>query len=127
MSTLTSGRIVLAACLALLCSSGAPFIRAQTIAAIPHDPSELSSSTTRAPSFLDIPVDSIGKTAASGSGIVAVATPPHTRETGVDWLHLMEGSLSFLAVEHVFRYSSEYGTRDAFHTPFFPGYFDSVA
>ena len=32
----------------------------------------------------------------------------------------------FLTVEHVFRYATEYGTRDAFDTPFWPGYFDSV-
>ena len=39
---------------------------------------------------------------------------------------MFEGSLAFLTVEHTFRILTEQGTRDAFHTPFFPGYFDSV-
>ncbi len=57
--------------------------------------------------------------------MVAVAMPPK-QERGIAWSHLFESSLMFLSVEHVFRYATEQGTRDAFDTPFWPGYFDSV-
>ena len=122
---LTRVRTVLAVCLALLCSS-AVYVHAQAIAAIPRDPSELSvppiggSSTSR-----DNSVDSGADAPASGTAITAVSPTPK-REAGIDWLHLAEGSLAFLAIEHAFRYATEYGTRDAFNTPFWPGYLNSV-
>ena len=122
---LTRVRAVLAVCLALLCSS-AVYVHAQAIAAIPRDPSELSvppiggSSTSR-----DNSVDSGADAPASGTAITAVSPTPK-REAGIDWLHLAEGSLAFLAIEHAFRYATEYGTRDAFNTPFWPGYLNSV-
>ncbi len=34
--------------------------------------------------------------------------------------------MAFLTVEHTFRYATEWGTRDAFDTPFWPGYLASV-
>ena len=122
---LTRVRAVLAVCLALLCSS-AVYVHAHAIAAIPRDPSELSvppiggSSTSR-----DNSVDSGADAPASGTAITAVSPTPK-REAGIDWLHLAEGSLAFLAIEHAFRYATEYGTRDAFNTPFWPGYLNSV-
>jgi hypothetical protein len=125
MTMLTRVRAVLAVCLALLCSS-AVYVHAQAIAAIPRDPSELSvppiggSSTSR-----DNSVDSGADAPASGTAITAVSPTPK-REAGIDWLHLAEGSLAFLAIEHAFRYATEYGTRDAFNTPFWPGYLNSV-
>ncbi len=57
--------------------------------------------------------------------MIAVAPPPQS-ERGIAWSHLLESSLLFLTIEHVFRYTTESGTRDAFHTAFWPGYFDSV-
>src|ERR1017187_10061359 len=78
------------------------------------------SSTSR-----DNSVDSGADAAASGTAITAVSPTPK-REAGIDWLHLAEGSLAFLAIEHAFRYATEYGTRDAFNTPFWPGYLNSV-
>ena len=160
MTMLTRGRVVLAVCVALLYSSSAAFVRAQVVAAISRDPSEVSlpparssgspdasvdsSGASSAPatgvirdpselslpparssSSLDVPVDSGAGVAASGTGIIAVPPTPK-RETGIDWWHLAEGTLSFLTVEHVFRYATEWGTRDAFDTPFWPGYFAAV-
>src|ERR1017187_245525 len=125
MTMLTRVRAVLAVCLALLCSS-AVYFHAQAIAAIPRDPSELSvppiggSSTSR-----DNSVDSGADAPASGTAITAVSPTPK-REAGIDWLHLAEGSLAFLTVEHAFRYATESGTRDAIHTAFWPGYLNSV-
>jgi hypothetical protein len=45
---------------------------------------------------------------------------------GVDWGHLVLQSVTFLSVENAFRCSKEQGTRDAFSTPFFRGYLNSV-
>ena len=53
-------------------------------------------------------------------------SPAAKHETEIDWWHLAEGSLAFLTVEHTFRYATEWGTRDAFDTPFWPGYLASV-
>ncbi|HEY5174596.1 MAG TPA: hypothetical protein VII95_03410 [Terriglobales bacterium] len=126
MTMLTRGRVVLAVCLALLYSSSAVYVRAQAIAAIPHDRFEVSLPPIgRSSSSLDVPVDSGGAAAASGTAIMAVSPKPK-RETGIDWLHLAKGSLAFLTVEQSFRYATEWGTRDAFHTPFWPGYLNSV-
>jgi hypothetical protein len=125
MTMLTRGRFVLAVCLALY-SSSAVYVRAQAVLAIPRDPSEVSLPAERSSSSLDNSVDSGGAATASATGIVAVPASPK-RETGIDWLHLAEGSFAFLTVEHVFRYATEYGTRDAFDTPFWPGYLNSVS
>jgi hypothetical protein len=126
MTMLTRGRFVLAIGLALLYPSSAVYVRAQAIAAIPRDSSEVSLPPVGwSSSSLHAPFDLAGSAAASGAAIMAVSPTPK-RETGIDWLHLAEGSLAFLAVEHTFRYATEYGTRDAFHTAFWPGYFDSV-
>jgi hypothetical protein len=126
MTMLNRGRVVAAICLGLSCSSSAVYVRAQAIAAIPPDPSEVSPpSVGRSSSSLHVPLDPAGSAAASGTGIVAVSPKPK-RETGIDWLHLAEGSLAFLTVEHAFRYATESGTRDAFDTPFWPGYLSSV-
>src|ERR1019366_1759069 len=126
MTMLNRGRVVAAICLGLLCSSSAVYVRAQAIAAIPPDPSEVSPpSVRRSSSSLHVPLDPAGSAAASGTGIMAVSPKPK-RETGIDWLHLAEGSLAFLTVEHAFRYATESGTRDAFDTPFWPGYLNSV-
>jgi hypothetical protein len=126
MTMLTNGRAVLAACLGLLYSGSAICVHAQAIAAIPRDPSELSRSPIGG-SFTsrDNSVDSGAAASASGTAITAVSPTPR-REAGIDWLHLAEGSLAFLTVEHAFRYATEYGTRDAFDTPFWPGYLNSV-
>src|ERR1017187_4047600 len=121
----TRGRVVLAVCLALFYSS-AIYVHAQAIAEIPRDPSEVSEpSTARPSSSLDAGVESGGAAAASGAGIIAVA-PPSQSERGIAWSHVFESSLMFLTIEHVFRYTTESGTRDAFDTSFWPGYFDSV-
>ena len=90
-----------------------------------RDPSELSLPSAPSSSSLDRAVDSGGGASSSGAGIIAVSPTPK-RETGIDWWHLTEGSLAFLTVEHVFRYATEWGTRDAFDTPFWPGYFAAV-
>jgi hypothetical protein len=90
-----------------------------------REPSEVSTPVARPSSSLDLPVDSTGAAAVSGSGIVAVS-PASQQEHGIAWGGVFKSSLAFLAVEHTFRYATEYGTRDAFHTPFWPGYFDSV-
>lgn len=125
MTMLTRGRIVLAVGLALLyCSSAIP-VRAQALVEIPRDPSEASLPAARSSSSLDALTDSGESATSSGAGIVAVP-PPANQEHGIAWSHLFASSLSFLAVEHTFRYATEYGTRDAFHTAFWPGYFDSV-
>jgi len=122
---LIRGRAVLAICLALLCS-GAVYVHAQAIAGIPRDPSEVSLPPIgRSSSSLNNSVDSGAAASSSATGIMAVSPTPK-RETGIDWRHLAEGSLAFLTLEHAFRYATEYGTRDAFHTAFWPGYFDSV-
>jgi hypothetical protein len=126
MTMLARVRAVLAVCLGLLYSGSAICVHAQAIAAIPRDPSELSlppiggSSSSR-----DNSVDSGAAASASGTAITAVSPTPK-REAGIDWLHLAEGSLAFLTVEHAFRYATESGTRDAFDTPFWPGYLNSV-
>ena len=126
MRILTRGRIVFAVCLALVCSSSVVHVRAQAVAAIPRDPSEVSLPPIDRPSrSLNNSVDSGGAAAASGTATIAVPATPKP-ETGVDWLHLAEGSLAFLTVEHAFRYATEYGTRDSFHTAFWPGYLNSV-
>src|ERR1035438_1639191 len=114
MTMLTRGRFVLAVCLALYFSSAA-CVRAQAVLAIPRDPSEVSLPAERSSSSLNVPADSGSAATASATGIVAVPASPK-RETGIDWLHLAEGSFAFLTVEHVFRYATEYGTRDAFDT-----------
>src|ERR1035438_9736327 len=125
MTMLTRGRFVLAVCLALLYFSSAAYVRAQAVLAIPRDPSEVSLPAERLSSSLNNSVDSGGVATASATGIVAVPASPK-RETGIDWLHLAEGSFAFLTVEHVFRYATEWGTRDAFDTPFWPGYLASA-
>src|ERR1039457_868268 len=126
MTMLNRGRVVAAICLGLLCSSSAVYVHAQAIAEIPRDPSEVSEpSTARPSSSLDAGVESGGAAAASGAGIIAVAQPSQS-ERGIAWSHVFESSLMFLTIEHVFRYTTESGTRDAFDTPFWPGYFDSV-
>ncbi len=160
MTMLTRGRVVVAVCLALLYSSSAAFVRAQVVAAISRDPSEVSlplrghpvprmlrliraepplrpqrASSATLPScrcrrrghqvLWTSPWIRQAGVAASGTGIIAVP-PTAKRETGIDWWHLAEGSLSFLTVEHVFRYATEWGTRDAFDTPFWPGYLAAV-
>ncbi len=71
------------------------------------------------------PGASTGGSESSGSGGIAVATTPK-KEHGINWAGVFGGSLAFLTVEHAFRIATEQGTQDAFHTPFFPGYFDSV-
>ena len=48
------------------------------------------------------------------------------QQRGVDWGHLVGQSLFFMSVEQAFRCSREEGTRNAFSTPFFQGYFNSV-
>jgi len=121
----TRGRVVFVVCLALFYSS-AVHVHAQGIAEIPRDSSEASEPSTARPSgSLDAGVESGGATAASGEGMIAEG-PPSQSERGIAWSHLFESSLMFLTIEHGFRYTAESGTRDAFHTPFWPGYFDSV-
>lgn len=90
------------------------------------NPSEPSLPPTRPSSSLDAPVDSGGSAATSGTGIMAVASTSK-QETGVDWLHLAEDSLAFLAVSHGFRYATESSTRRQFGKPFFPNYFAAVS
>src|ERR1019366_6002698 len=125
MTMLTRGRAVLAVCLALLCS-GAVYVHAQAVAAIPRDPSEVSLPPIgRSSSSLKNSVDLGAAASASGTAITAVSPTPK-REAGIDWLHLAEGSLAFLTVEHAFRYTTESGTRDAFPTALWPGYLNSV-
>ncbi|MGB7554178.1 MAG: hypothetical protein WBM04_07380 [Candidatus Korobacteraceae bacterium] len=161
MTMLTSGRVVLAVCLALLYSGSISYVSAQAVAANTRDTSEISLSVKpsssspavpvdlgetpaasvtgglrvpsemslppvgRTSSSLDVRTDSAGTAAASGIGIMAVS-PTAKRETGIDWWYLAEGSLAFLTVEHTFRYATEWGTRDAFDTPFWPGYLASA-
>jgi hypothetical protein len=48
------------------------------------------------------------------------------RRQGVDWGHLVGQSLFFMSFENAFRCATEKGTRDAFSTPFFRGYLNSV-
>ena len=106
MTMLTRGRFVLAVGLALLYLSGAPSVRAQAVAAIPRDPSEMSVPPIGTPSSsLNNPADLGAAASASATGIMAVSPTPQ-RETGIDWRHLAEGSLAFLAVEHAFRYAT---------------------
>jgi hypothetical protein len=118
----TRGRVLLAIGLALLYSSNV-YVRAQDVAALPRGPSEMPLPAAGSPASLDDSADSDGP-ASSATGVIAV--PPPQQEHGVAWGHLFKSSLAFLAIEHTFRYSTEYGTRDAFHTAFWPGYFDSV-
>ena len=115
MVTFNRGRVVLALILALLSFTIAPSSRAQGTVEAGGGGSEPSS-------YPGIPMSDSGK---SSSGGIAIATPP-TKEHGVDWAGVFKGTFAFLAVEHAFRIATEQGTRDAFHTPFFPGYFDSV-
>ena len=90
------------------------------------DPSELSLPPVgRSSSSLDRSVDSGAAAPASGTGHHRGADD-FQAETGIDWWHLAGGSLAFLTVEHTFRYATEWGTRDAFDTPFWPGYLASV-
>ena len=101
---------------------------AQAIAAIPARPvgGVPCRQLARSSSSLDVPVDSGGSGGCVGSGHRRSGDRLPSRNAELTGLHLFESSLAFLAVEHVFRYATESGTRDAFHTPFFPGYFDSV-
>jgi hypothetical protein len=114
MTTLTKGRVVLAAIAAFLCFSSITHVYAQSLVETDASVSVPSSS----------PSASTGGSENSGSG-GAVATTPK-KEHGISWAGVFKGSLAFLTVEHAFRIATEQGTRDAFHTPFFPGYFDSV-
>src|ERR1700690_829322 len=110
MTMLTRGRAVLALCLGLLCSGSARCVDAQAIAELPRDPSEVSSPIGQSSSSRDVAGDSGGTPAAAGAGMMAVATPSKP-ERGIAWAHLFESSLMFLSVDHVFRYTTEYGTR----------------
>lgn len=113
--TISRGRLALASLLGFLCLSSALPGLAQSLVET-HASAPVSSSN---------PSASEARSESSGSGGVAVATPPK-KEHGINWAGVLEGSLAFLTVEHAFRIATEQGTRDAFHTPFFPGYFDSV-
>ena len=117
MTTLTRGRVVLAVVLALFLGSfdGVTRARAQGFA-------ETHESLSASPS---VPSAGTSDSSSSGSGGIAVSPPPK-KDHGINWAGVFEGSLAFLTVEHTFRILTEQGTRDAFHTPFFPGYFDSV-
>lgn len=126
MTMLKRARVVAAICLGLLYSSSAVDVRAQAIAAIPRDPSEVSVPIGRSSSSLHSTANSAGAAATAATGFIAV-TPAPKHETGVDWLHLAEDSLVFLAVSHTFRYASESTTRRQVHKPFFPSYFASVS
>jgi hypothetical protein len=115
------GRVILITCLALL-ASNAVCVRAQVVGKL-SDPPELSSvSAGISSSSRDAPVDA---GAASGTGLVAAPTTPK-RETGIDWLHLAQGTFTFLAVENGFRCATEQGTRDGFSGPFWQGYLNSA-
>jgi hypothetical protein len=57
---------------------------------------------------------------------LVAATPPQP-DTGVDWVHLMRESASFLAVEHSFRFATEDATRYWILNFSASGYADSVA
>ena len=115
MMTWIRRRALLAVIVALGCFSGALPARTQDTIEAPGGGSESISHP-------GAPGSDAGNTAAGGFVMV---TPPQ-REHGIDWGHLFEGSLAFLAVEHGFRIATEQGTRDGLHAPFFPGYFDSV-
>jgi hypothetical protein len=117
MMTMRGRRIVFAVVVTVLCCGTAVMLRAQTVGEIRGGRTESSSHSDNQP------VDSARS--SSGTGIVAVATPPK-KETGVDWSHLAQGSFAFLAVENAFRCATEQGTRDGFGGPFIPGYLNSV-
>lgn len=53
-------------------------------------------------------------------------TQNDTREGGIQWDRLFRQTWMLLSVEHAFRSATEGGTRDAFGTPFFRGYSNSV-
>jgi hypothetical protein len=94
-----------------------------------------SSSRTTAPGppskfFLPSTTDSNSDSpneANLNTAVPALGTPPAVRETGVDWGHLIGGSMAFLAVSHTYRYATEATTRRSFHQPFFPKYGGAVA
>jgi hypothetical protein len=121
---MTFTRVVLAGLLvALFCLSTTPQARAQSLVETPGGGE--SSSYPSAPTRGAADPASGNGAANAASGGIAVATPSQ-KDKGIDWRGVFAGSLAFLAVEHTFRIATEQGTRDAFHTPFFPGYFDSV-
>ena len=118
----TRGRVILTACLALLCCCSAVCVRAQVLGT-PGEPAELASASTGLLSTS--PDNAVGSSTSSGAGIVAVANTPK-RETGIDWSHLAQGTLTFLTVQNAFRCATEQGTRDGFSMPFWQGYLNAV-
>ena len=62
--------------------------------------------------------------AALGENPAAEVEPP-AKAKGVDWSALAVQSLTFLGIEHGFRWVTEDGTRHP-HRPFFDGYVDSL-
>jgi hypothetical protein len=119
MMTSAQGRVVLAIVAAFFFCSFDSVTRASAQSfAETHESLSASSSSS-------VPSTGANASSSSGSGGIAVVPPPK-KEHGINWAGVFEGSLAFLTVEHTFRILTEQGTRDAFHTPFFPGYFDSV-
>ncbi len=115
MTMLTQGRVVLAGLALFFCCFGSVTQASAQSFVETHESVSAPSS-----------IPSTGASASSSSsGGIAVAPAPQ-KDHGINWAGVFEGSLAFLTVEHVFRITTEQGTRDAFHTPFFPGYFDSV-
>ena len=117
MMMLRGRRIVFAVVVTVLYCGSAVMLRAQTLVEIRAGETESSSHSDHQP------IDAARS--SSGTGIVAVATPPK-KETGVDWFHLARGSFAFLAVENAFRCATEQGTRDGFTPRSFPDILISV-
>jgi hypothetical protein len=65
-----------------------------------------------------------GCTGAFANDLKPVIDPPAESE-GVNWSNLLVQSVTFLGIEHGFRWATEDGTRHS-HRPFFGGYVDSL-
>ena len=118
-------RVVLVICVVVALCFLAQSASAQTRVESPGggtDPSSYPDSPRFDPA---ISSSSISSSKISSSNFLVVSPAPQ-QPHGIDWGHLAMGSLAFLTVEHGFRIATEQGTRDAFDTPFFPGYLKSV-
>ena len=93
-------------------------------------PGALPSPTVAPPSATvtpsTSPVSAFLPPSGAGQPISPFVAKTETPKTGVDWFGLTKDSVRFLVVMQAFRCATEQGTRQAFSTPFFKGWFTAV-
>ncbi len=125
MVTLTRACRALTVIFVVQCLSGVCVLHGQERPQTPGGGAEYSSSLTNSLMPATDSAADANIPPGSSSSFVAVV-PTAKRETGVDWLHLAQSSITFLAIQNGFRCATEQGTRDAISNPFFPGYINAV-